>query len=198
VAIINETLARQYFPHADPLGQRIVTAFDGNNGREIIGVIRDIHDRGLSTTSPPTVYVPYRQMALAYGGVVARTNTAPESALAEIRRRVAEADPNIALTHLTTIKDRVSKTLDAPRFYTLIALACAAMAVLFVTFGLYGVISYNVAAHFRDRDSYGTRRPARGYPARRAAAGVGTLLHRCSDRHSVIARRNATATDALV
>lgn len=145
VAIVNETLARQYFPHSDPLGQHITTAFDGNSEREIVGVIRDIHDRGLNTKSPPTVYVPYRQMALAYGGVVARTNASPESVLPEIRRRVAQTDPNVAVTHLTTIKARVNKTLDAPRFYTLIALACAGMAVLFVTFGLYGVISYNVS-----------------------------------------------------
>ena len=76
---------------------------------------------------------------------MARIHAAPESILPEIRRRVALVDPNVALTQLTTIEARLRKTLDAPRFYTIMAVACAVMAVLFVTFGLYGVISYAVS-----------------------------------------------------
>src|SRR6185369_430721 len=92
VAIVNEALARQYFPAEDPLGKRIIPSFDGANPREIVGVIRDIHDRGLNEKPIATVYVPYGQFALAYGGVVARTSAPPESVLPEIRRRIATAD----------------------------------------------------------------------------------------------------------
>lgn len=70
VAIVNETLARQYLPDADPLGRHILNMFEGQREREIVGVIRDIHDRGLSANAVPTVYVPFRQFAMPYGSVV--------------------------------------------------------------------------------------------------------------------------------
>ena len=145
VAIVNETLARQYFPQADPLGRHILTMWDGQNDREIVGVIRDVHDRGLNAKPVPTVYVPYGQFALAYGGVVVRAKASPESIIPEIRRRVMLVDPTIALKGFLTIDARLRSTLDAPRFYTTMAVACALMAVLFVTLGLYGVISYAVS-----------------------------------------------------
>jgi predicted permease len=145
VAIVNETLARQYFPNADPVGKRITVMWDGSNSREIVGVIHDIHDRGLSAKPAPTVYVPYGQMALAYGGVVARTSAPPETIIPELRRRITAVDPGVAVKNFSTIAARLRRTLDAPRFYTAMATACALMAVLFVTLGLYGVISYAVS-----------------------------------------------------
>ena len=144
VAIVNEALARQFFPNSDPLGRRIVS-FDGRE-REIVGIIRDLHDRGLNAKPAPTVFVPFRQFALPYGAVMARTNGPAAAILPEIRRRIAMADPSVALNNLTSINARVRKTLDSPRFYTFISVTCALMAILFVSLGLYGVISYAVAS----------------------------------------------------
>jgi predicted permease len=145
VAIVNEALARQYFPHEDALGKRITAMWDGSNSREIVGVIRDIHDRGLNAKPVATIYVPYGQFALAYGGVVARTSAPPESVIQELRRRLAQAAPNVPSRSFSTIRARLRQTLDAPRFYTMMAVVCAIMAVLFVTLGLYGVISCSVS-----------------------------------------------------
>jgi predicted permease len=145
VAIINETLARQYFPNTDALGQRIAIMWEGSNTREIVGIIRDIHDRGLAAKPVSTVYVPYGQFTLAYGGVVARTSISTESVIPEIRKRMALADPTVPIRNLTTVAARLGQTLDVPRFYTIMAAACALMAILFVTLGLYGVISYAVS-----------------------------------------------------
>jgi predicted permease len=163
VAIINDTLARQYFPNRDPLGERIIAMFDGSNVREIVGVIRDIHDRGLNTNSVATVYVPFRQFALAYGGVVARTSVPPESIISEIRQSIARAEPTVPLRSFSTVSARLFRTLDAPRFYTIMAVACALMAVLFVTLGIYGVISYAVSRRTSEigiRMALGARREA--------------------------------------
>ncbi|HEV3202631.1 MAG TPA: ABC transporter permease, partial [Bryobacteraceae bacterium] len=106
VVIVNETLAHQYFPTADPLGRHIITDWEGRNDREIVGVIRDTHDRGLGAKATATIYVPYQQFALGYGGVVARTNAPPESVIPEIRRRLALVDPTVPLRNLTTIEQR--------------------------------------------------------------------------------------------
>ena len=145
VAIINEALARQYFRDVDPIGRHIIAAWDGQNDRRIVGMIRDIHDRGLDSKTVPTVYVPYRQFSLAYGGIMVRTEGAPESLIPEIRRRVAQVDPTIAVRNFSSVAARLRGTLDAPGFYTILAVSCALMAILFVTLGLYGVISHAVS-----------------------------------------------------
>ncbi len=145
VAIVNETLARQYFPNTDALGKHIIPRWDSPNPREIVGIIRDVRDRGLNAKPVATVYVPYRQFALSYGGMVARTAAPLETIIPELRRRIALVDPTVPLKNFSTIAARLRRTLDAPRFYTMMAVACAAMAVLFVTLGLYGVISYAVS-----------------------------------------------------
>ena len=145
VAIVNEAFARQVFPNEDPIGKRVVTLFAEPKPREIVGVIRDIHDRGLNAKSVATVYLPYRQFAVAYGGVVVRTTAPPESVIPEIQRRVAAADPTVPVKNAMTIESRLHRTLDAPRFYTIMSASCAAMAFLFVALGLYGVISYAVS-----------------------------------------------------
>jgi predicted permease len=175
VAIVNEALARQYFPRMDAIGKRITVAWDGSNTREIVGIIRDTHDRGLNAKAVATVYVPYGQMALAYGGVVARTSVPPESIIPELRRRIASVDPNIPLRSVSSIDARLRRTLDAPRFYTTMAAACASMAVLFVTLGLYGVISYAVS---RRTSEIGIRMAlgATGQSIRRGVLLQGLLL----------------------
>jgi len=145
VAIVNETLAHQYFPAGDALGKSINVSWEGSNSREIVGIIGDIHDRGLNAKPVAALYVPYGQFALGYGGVVARTSAPPESVIPELRRCLALAAPDVPLRSVGTIGARLRRTLDAPRFYTMMAAACAAMAVLFVTLGLYGVISYAVS-----------------------------------------------------
>jgi putative ABC transport system permease protein len=146
VAIVNETLARQYFPATGAVGQYIVPPFDSKDApRKIVGIIRDVHDRGLDAKPIATAYVPYQQFVPAYGAIVVRTNLPPDAIFPEIRRRVAQIDPSVPLKNFTTISARIHKTLDEPRFYTLMAGACASMAVLFVTLGLYGLVAFSVA-----------------------------------------------------
>jgi predicted permease len=146
VMIVNETMAQQFFPGTDALGKLVVTAFDSKDmPRQIVGIIHDMHDRGLRTKSIATVYIPYEQFTQAYGAIALRTNLPPETVFPEIRRRISQIDSTVALNHFTTIKARLYKTLDEPRFYTVMAATCALMAVLFVTLGLYGVISFSVS-----------------------------------------------------
>ena len=119
--------------------------WDGTNAREIVGIIRDTHDRGLTARPVATVYVPYGQMALAYGGVVVRTSAPSESIIPELRAGSQRWTRPFRYAASAPLTLRLRRTLDAPRFYTTMAVACALMAVLFVTLGLYGVISYAVS-----------------------------------------------------
>ena len=146
VVIINEAAAATYFGDRNPIGHHLATGFDGSTPvRAIVGIVRDAHDRGLGKEPIPTVYIPFQQFALMYGAIVVRARVAPVALVNPIRETLSRIDPSIPLTNFETIRERVSQSLGEPRFYTLLAAACAAMAVLFVALGVYGIVSFSVA-----------------------------------------------------
>jgi putative ABC transport system permease protein len=145
VAVVNESFVRRYFPADDPIGRRIGTGFDGLTPvREIVGVVKDSHDRGVVLEPIPTIYLPVAQFNLGYGAIAVRTSVAADAIVPVIRERVRRLNPAVPLTEFQRLDDRLYESLREPRFYTLMAVACAVMAVLFVTFGLYGLVSYSV------------------------------------------------------
>lgn len=144
VVIINEMMAKRYFPNEDPIGQKIQVFFDKQQ-REIVGIIKPIHDRGLDSNTVETAYAPFKQYGMSYGSIVVRAQVPPQSLIPEIRARISNIDSGIPITGFQTLDERIRASLDEPRFYTLMAGACAFMAVLFVTLGLYGVVAYSVA-----------------------------------------------------
>ena len=145
VILVNAAFTKKYFPGRDAVGQHIGTGFDGGPVREIVGVIADAHDRGLNRAAIPTVYVPFQQFALGYGSIVVRTRISTAAVVPEIRRRLSRLDPSVPLTGFQSLDARIHDSLDEPRFYSLMATVCAAMAILFVTLGLYGLVSLSVA-----------------------------------------------------
>ena len=145
VVVVNEAFVSRYLRDVPALGRRIGTGFDGLKPvREIVGIVKDTHDRGLAARPMPTVYIPFRQFALPYGSIALRTATSPDQLVPVIRDRLFRLNPEVPLTDFQTLNERIHESLREPRFYTLMATTCAVMAVLFVTFGLYGLVSYSV------------------------------------------------------
>jgi putative ABC transport system permease protein len=146
VILVNETLARRFFAGTDALGKRVGTGFDGLKPvREIVGIVADTHDRGLKAAPIPTVYLPFEQFSLPYGSIAVRTAGSIEGIIPVIRERLTRINPAVPLTDFQMLDERLVQSLREPRFYTVIAAGCAFMAVLFVTFGLYGLVSYSVS-----------------------------------------------------
>ncbi len=146
VIIVNEALARRYFPNEDAVGKKIGTVFDHSKPvREIVGIVKDSHDRGLQANAIPTVYIPFQQFALPYGSIAVRSRVPWGGLAPEIRRRLARLDAEVPLTDFQLLEDRIHQSLDEPRFYTTMAATCALMAVLFVSLGLYGIIAHSVS-----------------------------------------------------
>jgi putative ABC transport system permease protein len=164
VIIVNEALARRYFANEEPVGRRIGTGFDGGRAvREIIGVVADSRDRGLGRDPIPTAYIPFAQFALPYGSIALRAAFTPESLIPEIRSRLNKLNPNVPLDDFQTLDRRIRESLQEPRFYTVMAGACALMAVFFVTLGLYGIVAYSVSrrtSEFGIRMAVGAQRSA--------------------------------------
>jgi len=146
VMIVNQTLARKFFPKGDAVGSRARVMYDDQGpAREIIGIVKDTHDRGLGEPTVATAYVPLTQFAMGYGGIVVRSALPPQELIPVIRESVARVDSNIPLTEFQTINDRIFESMREPRFYTVLATACALMAIIFVTLGTYGLIANSVS-----------------------------------------------------
>jgi hypothetical protein len=146
VILVNEALVRREFADGDPIGRRIGTGFDGLQPvREIVGVVADARDRGLGAAPIPTVYLPFEQFSLPYGSIAVRTAIAADTIVPVIRERLGRIDPAVPLTGFQMLDDRLGESLREPRFYTVIAAGSAMLAVCFVMFGLYGLVSYSVS-----------------------------------------------------
>lgn len=146
IILVNQALARKFFPKGNAIGSLVRVMYDeGGPAREIVGIVKDIHDRGLGAPTVPTAYVPLTQFALGYGGILVRSVLPPEQLIPLIRESAARVDSNIPLTDFQTLDDRLFESMREPRFYTVLAAVCALMAILFVTLGIYGLIANSVA-----------------------------------------------------
>lgn len=150
VMIVNRAFVRRYLPDRNPIGRRVFSAFDTIlhthiGARRIVGVVNDTRDRGMAKQPVPTIFLPYRQGILPYGAIALRTRLPASAVFSEIRRRLGAINPDVPLVDFQPLSERIHDSLKEPRFYAFLAGLCAAMAVLFVSVGLYGVISYSVS-----------------------------------------------------
>jgi putative ABC transport system permease protein len=150
VIIVTDTFARQYFPNEDPLGKRIhpgVSSIDDEEStmREIIGVVGDVRNRGLSTPPRPAYYVPQTQIPFSQMVAVVKTDTEPRSLLSAATKEVATMDPELPLFDVKTMEEYMSASVAAPRFNTTLLSIFAGVALVLTIVGLYGVMSYSVA-----------------------------------------------------
>jgi putative ABC transport system permease protein len=145
VVIINETLARRYWPNSDPLGRRIRVGDERRPWRTIVGVVGDVKQYGLDTPSTMQVYLPHQQSPSQQMVLVVRTTVEPQSLTAAVRNEIWAVDKDQPVYNIRTMEQLLSKSVAQRRFNMLLLGVFAAVALLLATVGLYGVISYSVA-----------------------------------------------------
>jgi predicted permease len=144
VAIIDDNLAKQYWPGQDPIGARIKR---GRDWTRIVGIVAHVNRSSLAAdTGKGLAYYPLQQISDSQANLVVRTSADPVAMGSTIREAVKAADPSHAAVYdLKPMSERVAASLGPRRFAVTMLLAFAAMALLLAALGLYGVISYSVA-----------------------------------------------------
>jgi len=195
VVIISESLARQVFPHEDPLGHRVICGFDQESmkGSTIVGVVGDVRQESPAAQPGPELYMPLRQHPFMANEaeVVVRTSGNPETLIPAVQNTVREMNPQVA-TKFTTMSELVNDSISAQRFRTALASSFAVLALLLALSGMYAVMSYLTT---RRTSEFGLRSALGAQPAsimglvlggavRLAAMGitVGVLLSIAASR----------------
>jgi putative ABC transport system permease protein len=148
VMVINETMAREFFPNEDPIGKRVNWG-DTDKDRfvlEIVGVVGDVKYEGLEAKTQPAAYQSTVQNTSWGMFLVVKTETSdPMSLVAAIRNEVNALDSELPLSQISTLEQRLSESVAQPRFRTTLIALFAAIALILASVGIYGVISYSVS-----------------------------------------------------
>jgi putative ABC transport system permease protein len=145
VIIVNEALARKYFPNEDPIGKRVKGGTGGSGWLTIVGVVGDVCQFGVAHKPVAQFYVPYLQAGSPRMSIVARTTGDPLRLAAAVRGQIASIDNDQPVFDIQTLEQQLSNNM-APRRTKMILLGSfAVLATVLAAAGIFAVISYTVA-----------------------------------------------------
>lgn len=148
VVVINQTLARKFFPNERPIGKHIKPGMSAGKTDamcEIIGVVGDVKHRNLWQAPDPESYVPYDQVPIGAMDMVVRTAADPMTLLPAVRAQVLELDAELPIYKAQRMEDYVAASVAQRRLTSLLCMVFAGAGLLLAVVGLFGVMSYSVA-----------------------------------------------------
>jgi predicted permease len=159
VVIINQVLARKYWPNGDPLNDRLVIGkgvgpeFEGDPARQIVGVVGDVHGGGLDHDPGPTMYIPEAQVLEGENALglritplawVVRTSVDPRSLSTPIQDELRQASGGFPVGNIRPMDEIVARSTARQDFNMLLMSVFAGSALLLAAIGIYGLMSYSV------------------------------------------------------
>jgi putative ABC transport system permease protein len=146
VTIIDERLAREYWPNQSPVGKRIRFGppEDNEPWHTIVGVVNGVRHERMQEETRKSAYLPHQQIPVNGLVIVARTSADPKSLIAPVRREVAAMDSDLPLSDIATMDQVVSESIWQPRLYATLFAVFAGGALILAVIGIYGVMAYLV------------------------------------------------------
>jgi putative ABC transport system permease protein len=149
VAVVNETMARRFWPGGEAVGQRIVIRNEPF-AREIVGVVGDVKHFGLDREAQPEMYAPFEQYVIDVMPMVIRVKGDPARIAGAVREQARAVDPTVAIAGVAPMRELLSDSLAQRRFTMLLLCAFAVVATLLASAGVYSVMAYSVTSRARE------------------------------------------------
>jgi putative ABC transport system permease protein len=147
VTVVDEEMARRFWPDQDPIGRRIT--FDNTTSEDpqwltVIGVVGHTLHAGLDDQPRIQLYFSARQYGSSGFNLVIRTEMSPETALPAVRQAVLSVDPNLPISHVRIMDDMITQSVGNRRLLMLLLTLFSALAMLLASLGIYGIMAHMV------------------------------------------------------
>jgi len=155
VVLINETMARRFWPNENPIGKRVKQGWpewttEQSPWREVVGVVGDVKMEGVIERTPLHVYLPLSQAPMGSVYLTVRTQVEPQSLTTPIQGAIRTIDSQMPLYEVRTMEDRMQRAVVSQRAAMILLSAFAIVATLLAVVGIYGVISWGVVQRTRE------------------------------------------------